>query len=410
MAIRRYRDRQTRLSQSAAYSRDIKNYPETPDILEFKISVLDPTSGAVTETLSLQGTHLPHQPFSNPVRQTVMKYYYPGGQANRVPTMQILGSVDEDVVLRGRFKSTKIQDVNRRNEPLILRNTLERIVRQGNVCLFQLGDFIKYGVLMETRPAYKTDSDIDWEIRISVIGDKNPITGEALQQTTEQAISRIFSSSETEDPTAIADQIADEIDTNRRELEASYLPPVNIPTPFSVKAYLAGLLQKGPVGEIVSVGQTAYNSYLSMMRSVDNVLDIVEQVPDVVENVSFEISKAIQGLESNISRLYGVQEDVFVAYANVSGSLPAFTRLTAFNTYGNLLNLNNNLLLSYKDIEDSFRGRQFSRINMTYIANEKDTYQSLATRFYGSFDRWEEIKNINGYAELQGGEVLLIPT
>ena len=158
------------------------------------------------------------------------------------------------------------------------------------------------------------------------------------------------------------------------------------------------------------MGQTAYNSNLSMMRSVDNVLDIVEQVPDVVENVSFEISKAIQGLESNISRLYGVQEDVFVAYANVSGSLPAFTRLTAFNTYGNLLNLNNNLLLSYKDIEDSFRGRQFSRINMTYIANEKDTYQSLATRFYGSFDRWEEIKNINGYAELQGGEVLLIPT
>ena len=93
MAIRRYRDRQTRLSQSAAYSRDIKNYPETPDILEFKISVLDPTSGAVTETLSLQGTHLPHQPFSNPVRQTVMKYYYPGGQANRVPTMQILSLI-----------------------------------------------------------------------------------------------------------------------------------------------------------------------------------------------------------------------------------------------------------------------------------------------------------------------------
>ena len=71
MAIRRYRDRQTQLDQIPVYSRNIKNYPQTPDILEFKISVIDPNSGSVIETLTLRGTNLPHQPFSNPVSQEV---------------------------------------------------------------------------------------------------------------------------------------------------------------------------------------------------------------------------------------------------------------------------------------------------------------------------------------------------
>ena len=125
------------------------------------------------------------------------------------------------------LKLQKFKILGRRNEPLIISGILERFVREGNVCLFQLGNWIKYGMLVQSSPKYKTDSEIDWEIRIMVIGDKNPITGESFDSK-ENDIARIFSSDSSIDPTTIVQEFAQQIDANRKELEQSYLPKVTI--------------------------------------------------------------------------------------------------------------------------------------------------------------------------------------
>lgn len=407
MARREHVVSQDNLSVQAPYSHRIKNYPDGKDINEFIIQTLDSDSGSVKETLTLSGTHLPFQPFSAQVAQEVEKFYYPGGQLNRIPTVHVLGSMDENVVIRGRFKATKIQDVDRRNEPLTISGILERFVREGNVCLFQLGNWIKYGMLVSTNPQYKTDSDISWEIEILVIGDKNPITGESLEEENEE-VARVFSSDEAEDPTVLAEQIARTIDENRQELEGSYLPPVQV-NPFSIKAYLSGLLEKGPLGDVASVAQDVYDAYTGIMRVADSILDQIEEFASIVDKTSFEINKAVSQVSSLVSRMYSIQEDLFVSYARVSNNLSTFSRLGSFNTLGNLVNLSNSLLIDFNSIERNLRQEQIAFVFRSYVTKEGDTYQSIATRFYGNWDRWQELRDTNGLGELQGGEFLLIP-
>ena len=398
---------QTPIKRSASYSYKKKNYPQGPDINEFIISALDPQSGNVKETLTLSGTHLPFQPFVAPVSQEILKYYYPGGEAERTPVVQVLGSIDEDVILVGRFKATKIQDVNRRNEPLIISNILTRFVKEGNVCLFQLGDWIKYGMLRKSIPKYKTDSDIEWELHILVIGDKNPITGEQQEQTNE--IARVFSSDEVEDVTALAQQISLKIEESKNELEEVYLPKVDI-VPFSISAYLKELLLKRPQGDVATTAQAVYDAYVNITETVDNIITELEDFASKVERTSFEITRTIFQVQSQISRIYQVQEDLVAAFSEVSATLPIFKRLGSLNTYGNIINLSNNLLLDFKNTENSLRSEQFSSVQQTYVAKEGDTYQSISTRFYDTWQRWEELKNLNGYGEtLQGGEILIIP-
>ena len=156
------------------------------DITELLIEQLDLDTGGVIESLVLEGTNLPHQPFMRSVRQDAVKYYYPGGPPDRRPTVQILGSMDEDVTLKGKLKATKIQGEQRRNDPTIISNIIERFTREGKPVRVQFGQWIKYAVIIQTTPQYHTDADIDYEIAFMILGDENPITGEATTRDEER--------------------------------------------------------------------------------------------------------------------------------------------------------------------------------------------------------------------------------
>ena len=43
-----------------------------------------------------------------------LSFIIPGGRLNRTPTLHVLGSMDEDIVLNGKFKATKIQDIGQK--------------------------------------------------------------------------------------------------------------------------------------------------------------------------------------------------------------------------------------------------------------------------------------------------------
>ena len=379
------------LRRSAAFSHRKGGGVESPDIKELVIETLDPETGSVTETLSLQGTHLPRQPFQRSISQQVVKFYYAGGAANRVPTVQVLGSMDDDVTLTGRFKATKIRDTSRAKEPLQISQILERMTRQGSVCHVRLGPWDKYCIITNSSFEYKTDSDLDWSVTFSVIGDKNPITGAETEGNISE-IARVFSSSEAEDFSNVAAQLTEELNQNRMDMEASrYIPPVTV-TPFSVKGYLAGLLNQGAVGDLVATGRDIYNQYLEVIRTIDRVIDGVEDFSDLVDKTTQDIQKAILLMTSQISRLYRVQQELFASYTRIPSSVGTFSRLLAWNTIGNLLFFTHRLQKNYKVVEDSLRQQQATNIKKAYIVRPGDTYQSVATREYGSFDRWEELK------------------
>ena len=218
MAINNYQTAQLDSQKSPDFTYKPGKSDISPDVKEVLIEKLDPSTGSVSETLSLQGTHLPYQPFIHRVNQEVMRYYYPGGASNRTPTLQILGSKDDDITLTGMLRATKIQDIDRRTEPLTISNILERFVREGYACRISIGSWIKYGVLVEFTPEYHHDSWIDYSLRILVSGDRNPITGEESEGE-ESTIGRVFGT-DSVDYTQVAQTMATEMVEAKESIES----------------------------------------------------------------------------------------------------------------------------------------------------------------------------------------------
>ena len=406
MALRNYQDTQQDLKRSPSFSHKTGSSDTGPDIKEFKIEVLDSQTGAVKETLSLQGTHLPHVPFSHPVSQQAIKYYYPGGQAKRTPTVQILGSMDEEVTLSGQFRATKIQDVSRRTEPLIISNILERLVREGNVCLFSIGDWLKYGVLVEFRPDYFNDAWLNWSLRLMIIGDKNPITGiESSGDANE--IARVFGTDTAEDFSQVAQTMADDLLATKNDLEGSgYIPRINV-SPFSISGYLNSLIEGTAVGDLVDFGQSVFDNWKEIIRSVDAVTSEAVRFSEQVERTAEDIQRQILLITSQISKIYAIQQNLFVAVSKVGSSVDTFTRLLAWNTIGDMIAYTHRLQGNFADLKLSTEREEITNFKEVYFSKHEDTLQSISTRFFGNPDRWEDLGQINN---IEVGETLKVDT
>ena len=381
--------------------------PRSTDVAEVIIERLNTDNGRVEETLSLQGTNRPFQPFTHPVSQEALRFYYPGGPPNRTPTIQILGSVDEDVVLTGRFKATKILDVARRNDPLLISGVLERFVRQGSPCRIQVGNWIKYVVLTNFTQKYITNSDIQWELRLMVSGDKNPISGEQENQESE-VTARVFDTDETKDVTSISQQFAKEVEDAKDAL-SNYLPDVPLEE-FSVGEYNKGLSEKAPVGGIVGLGLDIYDGFLEATALINQALNEIERFSNEIERASYSITRTVLTIQNIRSRLYQSQVTVFNSFERIKSSFGTFERLNGYNAIYNYQAFSNSSQIRLKTIEDSVRAEQVQSIRESYIVVQGDTLQSISTKIYGSPDRWEEIRDVNFVeGELRENQLLLIP-
>ena len=410
MALRSYQDAQQNLQGSQVWSYKQGGLDVGPDLTEFLIQALDPQNGTVKENLTLQGTFLPHQPFERSVSQEIMRYYYPGGQAIREPTVQVLGSMEEDVTLRGEFRATKIRDTDRRTEPLILSDVLDRLVKEGNVCRFTIGSWIKYGVLAEWRPNYHTDSWISWTMRLMIIGDKNPITG--AEEEGEAEISRIFGTSDAEDASQISESMLADMFATKTDLENSgYIPRISV-QPFSISGYLGKLIEGTPVGDLVDFGRSVYQGWTDIIASVNNVTSSAVTFSEEIERTAEDIQRQILLITSQISKVYEIQQNLFTAVNRVESGVDTFSRLLAWNTIGDMIAYTHRIQGNFSDLKRSVEREEVTNFREIYFVKEGDTLQSISSRFYGNPDRWDEIRQLNNLevgADLAVDYLLIIP-
>ena len=389
-----------------------------PDILEFRIDVVNPESGnfgtGSEESLSLQGTHLPLQPFESPVSQEVVKVYYPGGPAERVPTVQILGSMDDDVTLRGVFKATKIYDIRRRDEPLKIDTILKRLVREGNVCRVQLGHWIRFVILTNYRSNYYWNAKIGWELSMTVIGTTNPMESqdaEALNLTK----SKIFADEELKDFNGIREFIGGPIDEARQALAGSYLPDVGEINPFNLAVFINRLREHTPLGGIIQGGVVIYNTFTDIVNRVNQALDYVDDFNAQVDRTAQSISRTLLQIRAIRSRIYRSQQNLLNSLSLFRRSGSSFTstisRIRGINAFGITNGMINSVQQFTKDIEDNIEREEANSVEELYVVKPGDSLQSISTRFYGSFDRWNELKRVNELTsnELTTGQQLIIP-
>ena len=420
-----------RLPSSINYQPEINRHEESfevgIDATELKIDQLNTETGEIDDSLILRGTHMPFQTLDPSISQDVLKFYYPGGPPNRRPTIQILGSMDEDIELNGRLKANNLP-LDKKEEPLQIASLLEDIVRAGKPCRLQIGYFIKYVVFVNVTFSYRTNSDINYRLKISILGDQNPITGDEEKET--QNISKkIF---ETESEEDVRDQVVAFQDEIR-----------NMKDEVSVLGFDFPKKRGGLLGFIDSV-----------FDAIQDFEGIVTDGIRIADDIASEVQKTVQRLETAIltverlrSRLYGVQSRLFEAYFRFKSTINLRQRMNVFKVSNPLklptagrpdtptpelgfepfsipnerqknqatqisnavMSYINNLQLSLKRTEDVVRILEIDKVDKTHVVTQNDTWQSLSVRYFNNIDRWQEIKELNDNKELINLETILIP-
>jgi len=353
-----------------------------PDIIEVTITQIDVESGEDGDSVVLSGTDLPHQPFDSPVGSDVRKEYYPGGQGRRIPTMQVLGSYDENIIINGRLKATKIGDPNKRTEPGQTANILRRFAYDGHPVRMEIGEWIKYCLIVNFRPQYRTDSDISYSMEISVYGDENPI-----REVSRENQAKVF---EDVDDSSLQASLS-EMETEMEEVEDELdLDPADTELKQNGKRWLQNF------NETLRGYADSIESFQAQVRSDVNRFYENSVLQDIV-NARRNISR-IRRSVYNSFRLTTYIDPLKLMEANI-----------IINGIGNLASFIDRTL---KRVEDRFRTEQIGRIKRVHIVKSHDTLQSIAVRYYGSYNNWEEIKNANGLQSntIIPGQELIIPS
>lgn len=434
MAQQKIRDRQDTLSPlvqgTNVHGGRVSN--PAPDLYEFKITMLEAESFSEIESLSLSGTNLPFHPLTHGVSQEVVKFYYPGGPAERKPTVHVMGSMEEDVTLTGRFKSTKIGDPSRRDEPLIISRTLERFTKQGNMCRFQIGSWIKFGYIVRFEPSYKTNSDIDWMMQLTIVSDESPDL-ETDQKIFEQVQSSV-------DPSESIQNIEIEFNATRKAVESTgYLEPIPVEelariaiaditeeelqnlsqdqidtalnSIYPLRRYIMRVRDFIPQGRFFDFGRMLLTSYQEYTGLIEEYLDEVELYAEDLNRTTVQVNRFFLTIESIRSQLYNTADQLFVEAQTVSAGFDTFSRMEILNT------VNNAIRSMYNTILEMNNSSQQALLNITedvediYVVREGDTLQGLSTVFYGDFNRWTDIKNANELTsnDIQKDQQLIIP-
>lgn len=365
------------------------------DVTEFKIEQLNNETGDVDDVLILRGTHLPFQPLEFITSQEVMKYYYPGGPPERRPTIQIIGSMDEDVVINGRLKATKLKNLSQKDEPLIIAQIMERFVREGKPCKIQVGFYIKFVVLKDIKITYRTNNDILYALTLAILGNENPITGDSIKEQ-EEISDKVFEAESEQD-------ISVQVETLQQEFVA-------------LKEEMRGFGYDYPIkrGGILGFIDTLFDSVDRTERIINEANEVVNDVVNEVDRNVQRLDKALGTVRRLRSRLYKVQTDLYGSYLTVknatfpNGANSARQAQSALTIGNTLQQFIADLHLSLKKEEDALTVEAVSFIKRTYVVKEGDTWQTIAVTFYNSPDRWQEIEQLNE-GPLTANRIIIIP-
>ena len=162
------------LSSVAAPFTGLFKSPVQPYGADFEDGFLIAEQGGAEIVVHLVGEWLPHQPFEWGGKQQLAKTYYPG---NPEPTVQILGTRQSNVRIKGRFKVKHLDgddNVALRKVPYDLCDLIDGIKDRGSLVKLTLGEWERWGFIEETKWMMKHLADIDYEIDFFIIGDESP--------------------------------------------------------------------------------------------------------------------------------------------------------------------------------------------------------------------------------------------
>ena len=377
------------------------------DVEAFIIKTLDPETQSTIETLELKGTNRPFSPIITPVTQDIHKTYYPGN-ANRNPTVQVMGGMEENVTLEGVFEARRLSE-NNREEPMHIVDILNRITTEGHLCYFQIGPWIRYGFIEQFTPSFKMKSMYQWRLDLMIVSRVNPLQKRKSADIEEN--NKIFGETKLSDLRDIRATIEADIEAAKTELEETNYLPIIKQDVFNIPSWLTSLRSIGPVGRVADIGSVIYDYVIDAAQIANTILDSVDNFVNQVDQISKETTKFILTIENLRSRLFRQSTNLYNSYSRISSSLDTAVRLSSLNPISAVGGVYFDMSVLTKDLADTARDSQDELVVRTHVVKVSDTLQTISTRYYGNWERWIDVRNANNLetSDLTENQILVIP-
>lgn len=327
----------------------------------------------------LVGSFMPLIPFSFGGEQKVEKTYYPGTSE---PSLQVLGSREDDVTLKGKLKTKRFKDEELKLAASSYQERIDGVRLRGNVLKLTLGDWVRYGFLDKGTFMLNRLTDIEYEIKFTIIGFNLP-TGCKFASEDDVEIDRA-----TKDLTNKASEL----------LASSKNYPDTMPRTFSE-------FLDDQISTVASAINLVTNFIEGAISDIENIVKSANRAVGLIRNARSVVSRSAR-------RIGALKLDI--------DTLGAGQSATSFKAAAQIKNANhiNATLSSYTSLQALLAALQAKYASLAntvpykrHLIKDGDTLQRISIKYYNSADNWKKIYDHNKLSSsaLTVGSVLEIP-
>jgi hypothetical protein len=363
--------RQPGVRPSVAFQPDFEGGFQIVEVVQGR----EMTADAVT----LVGSFMPLVPFEFGGTQRIVKDYYAGSSE---PTVQVLGPSESDTTIKGRFKTKRFKDTNLKAAAQEYQELVDAIRLRGNLVKITLGEWRRYGFIEEAKFRLFRLTDIEYDIKFSIVGFNAPSGCRFTQNADDDLI--------------------------RPNKELTNAAAAFLSTYSSIPEEMPRTLVE------------FFNDQLDGISSaVGLVTDFVTGIVDDVDSAVKGANRAlglIRNARAELSRLSRAVGSIQLTVENLGKDVTGDSFKQAA-TVKNAQYVQNNLsgMAGLLALLAALRVRFASLINSTplrrHLVKSGDSLQRLAVQYYNSADSWQAIYDHNKLqsADLIVGAVLEIP-
>lgn len=329
--------------------------------------------------IKLIGAFAPHIPFEFGGTQKIVKDYYPGSPE---PAVQILGARESDQTIKGVLKTKRFRDESLAESSVQYQREIDAVRRRGNLVKIQLGEWVRYGFIEETKFVLNRLNNIDYEIKFSIVGLTPPVGYKFTLNNTDIA----GPSADLLLASIAAAKAGQNIPT---EMPSNLLDDLNgiLSGIADVAAKVTGLVD-GVVGDMEAIQATAnraigmiryYRSYLSRThRKLAQMYLSIRNIPPIPGLSVAQMKKGQINSYVYVSKVRDQTFSMAAILAQLQSRFEALSRTVPM-----------------------FRHR----------VSKDDTLQKISLKYYNSAEHWERIYKHNKLqtTQLTVGVVLEIP-
>lgn len=330
------------------------------------------------DQVQLVGRFLPHIPFEFGGKQQLSKEYYAG---NSEPTVQVLGSREDNIPIKGEFKTSKFKDVALRDAAIEYQELVDAMRLRGNLVRLTLGEFKRYGFIEGCKFRLNRRQHIEYEIDFFVVGFNPPtldkttrgdgnVTAPNKEITSAAAQALINAKNYPEEmPQSLTDRLND--------LVNAVAEKINLVTNFVNGITSEANALVSSANRAIGLIKNARSFISKTKRDVGSISNSISGLGASFQNEADKTSATIK----NVSHLHTIQRDYSSLAAMLAGLQARFAALA-------------------------------TTVPMVrHLIKNGDTLQNLAQKYYQNSELWKKIYDHNKLTSttLVVGKVIEIP-